>query len=270
MDSSFERFKAFYEEPLRQFLEEIDPLGDFGYPYGIFLSHPLPEYDLAKKKVFYIGRDTHGWMDYYEMMEQYHNGQLMDYLNDQWPTSAKDMMGWGDTMTFWTVVLKLHIYLNHRVLLPSIYDYSEEQKKCLLGIGFGNKNCVEIPASLQGEKMDNPDTGEKACVWDFIDESKYCLFKEKSRRFDRFKDILELYHPDLVYIFSWPDDFVFMQDVNLIENQSMRRQHWSYVYSIEGYKTKLIWTSHPSFFARRITRNINEVVKYLGDTALSL
>lgn len=54
MNSSFEKFKEFYAEPLRQFLSEVDPLGDFGYPYGIFLSHPLPEYDKAAKKIFYV------------------------------------------------------------------------------------------------------------------------------------------------------------------------------------------------------------------------
>lgn len=270
MPSSFERYKAFYVEPFSQFLSEVDSLGDFGYPYGIFFSHPLPEYDIAQKKVFYIGRDTNGWDDYYRMMEQYHHGQVLDYLDDQWPTSAKEMMGWGDTMTFWTVVFKLHIYLNHGVLLPSIYDYSDEQKQCLLGLGFGNKNCVEVKESLQNDRMEDSETGEKTNVWHYIDEDKYWIFKEKSRRFDRLKVILELYEPDLVYILSWPDDFTFTDGVNLIEDQSLRKNYWSYVYSIEGYKTKLIWTSHPSFFARRITRNVNEVVKYLGDTALHL
>ena len=191
MNSSFEKFKEFYAEPLRQFLSEVDPLGDFGYPYGIFLSHPLPEYDKAAKKIFYVGRDTNGWGNYYKMMELYHQGKLMEYLDNQWPTSAEEMMRWGNRMAFWTVVFKLQIYLNHGVLLHRLQDYSEEQKKCLLGLGFGNMNCVEIKASLQREN-----------VWKDIEEEKYWPFKENSRRFDRLKDILDLYNPDYIFLFT--------------------------------------------------------------------
>ena len=259
MSNSFALFKEYYFEPLRQFLSEVAPLGDFGYPYGIFLSHPLPEYDKAAKKIFYVGRDTNGWGDYYEMMELYHQGKLMEYLDNQWPTSAEEMMGWGNRMAFWTVVFKLHIYLNHGVLLPRLQDYSEEQKKCLIGLGFGNMNCVEIKASLQREK-----------VWKDIEEEKYWPFKEKSRRFDRLKDILDLYNPDYIFLFTWSDDSDYMQNVNLIEDPSMREEYWRCVYSIEGYKTKLIWTSHPTYFAWNITQDVNKVVKYLGDTALGL
>ena len=259
MSTSFERYKDFYAESLRQFLSEVDPLGDFGYPFGVFFSHPLPEYDEAKRKVFYIGRDTNGWGDYYEMMDLYHQGRILDYLDDQWPLSAEEMMKWGNRMAFWTIVFKLHIYINHEVLLPRMQDYSEEQKKCLLGLGFGNMNCVEIKASLQREG-----------VWKDIDEEKYWLFKEKSRRFDRLKDILELYDPEFVFFFTWVDDPTFTQGVNLIEDQSMRKEYWRYVYSIEGFRAKLIWTSHPTHYARAITQDVNEVVKYLGDTALSL
>ncbi len=270
MSRSIERFKDFYTNPFRQFLAKIDPLGDFGYPYGVFLSHPLPEYDDAQKKVFYIGIDPNGWFDYSEMMDYFHQDKVQEYLDKQWPTSAEDMMKWGNGMTFWTVVYKLHIYLNHRVLLPTIQDYSAEQKRCLLGLGFGNMNCVETRASLLSEKVLDPETEEKMPLWECIDENKYWLFKKSSRDFDRLKYILDLYAPDLVFIFTWRDDPEYFQALELIEDKSLYKEHWRSVYSIRGYKTKLIWTSHPTYFARRITRDVNEVVKFLGDTALSL
>jgi len=259
MASAFDKYKEFYLKPFTEFLAEIEPMGDFGYPYGLFFSHPLPEYDSSRIKVFYVGRDTNGWGYYEEMMELNRTGNVIGYIADQWPCTTEDMMKWGNRMAFWTIVFKLHIYLNHNVILPRIQDYSDDMKRCLLGIGFGNMNCVEIPDSLRRE----------GC-WDSIIQDKYYSFKEKSRRFDRLKDILDLYEPDFVYIFSWTDDYVFLKDIEITEMTEMREDHWRAVYSIKGYRTKLIWTSHPTHFARRITRDIDTVVKYLGETALSL
>lgn len=257
MLTSWDKYREYYRHRLPDFLSEIDSFGDIGYPYGVFLSHPLPEYDNAKKKVFYIGRDTNGWIDFSEMMELYHKDRIMDYIDNQWPTSPEEMAGWGNKMTFWTVVFKLHIYLSHGIILPRLEDYSEEQKRCLLELGFGNMNSVEVPSSMQNDGS-----------WVDIDEEKYWAFKNSSRRFDRLKDILDLYHPVIVYIFSWTDDNIFIQGLELVEDLSLREDHWRAVYTIKGYGTQLVWTSHPTYFSRRITRDVNKVVKYLGDTVL--
>lgn len=254
-----EKYREYYTHKLPGFLSEIEPLGDFGYPWGLFLSHPLPEYGASGPKVFYIGRDTNGWHEYDWMMGLYKEGHLSNYIDKQWPTSPQDMMGWKNRMTFWTVVSKLHIYINHGIILPRLEDYTEEQKRCLMSLGFGNFNCIEVPASLQREG-----------AWEQIDKEKYWIFKEKSRQFDRLKVILDLYEPDVVYLLSWVDDPVFLDGLKLHEDVSLQKDHWRCVYSVEGYKTTIIWTSHPTHFAHVYTQDVNTLVKFLGDTYLEL
>ena len=260
------KYKEYYLKTLPPFLDEIESLGDFGLPSGLFLSHPLPDYGRTGPKVFYIGRDTKGWHNYTEMMNLFRTGKIIDYLKQYWPTNSREMMAWGDRMTFWTVVFKLHIYLNHNgICHPKIQDYSDEEKKCLTSLGFGNMNCVEVPQTLQKIKNDKQEN-----YWGLIDRGKYREFKSKSRRFDRLKLILDLYEPDVVYIFSWPLDKIFMDGLELVEDGSLHEDHKRRVFNVKGYKTKIIQTSHPTYFLFRITHDINKVVEYLGDTYMKL
>ena len=63
---------------LQEFCENAVKYYDCGYPYGPFIPYAMPGYASAAVKIFYIGRDTYGWVDKSALTEAFATGIMSD------------------------------------------------------------------------------------------------------------------------------------------------------------------------------------------------
>ena len=74
--------KEYFLPLVEDFCEAAEEIGSDGYPrHGLFIPYTFENYHSAQKKIFYMGRDTAGWIKFEEMIEDYKNGSLNEYLD---------------------------------------------------------------------------------------------------------------------------------------------------------------------------------------------
>ena len=119
------------------------------------------------------------------------------------------------------------------------------------GKSIGNMNAMELPESLDNEGVD-------------YDPQAYAKVKELSTLFDRIKHILDAYSPDFIFIFNWVDAEGIFEGLNVTWHKEHYIDDKLAVYTIEGYSTKIIWSSHPRRFSF-IGENTESMVRLLGN-----
>jgi hypothetical protein len=105
-------------------------------------------------------------------------------------------------------------------------------------MGYGNLNSIETYLNLEREK-----------TWDTINKDIYWDIKNKSKKFDKLKFIIEIYNPDYIFIFNWIEDedaeALAFSDLNFEWVKEEHIPKTISTYLIKGYNTKIIWTVHP-------------------------
>ena len=225
-------------------------------PYGVFLPYVFQtSYYKADRKIFYMGRDTYGWIPFNEMMRLYDNNNIWKYLNQTtYQVDDDKALEWGNSSgAFWPFILKLHIYIRPGKYVEdlSMLDESSDERLSLYEIGYGNMNAMELPESLDNEGVD-------------YDPQAYAKVKELSTPFDRIKHILDAYSPDFIFIFNWVDAEEIFEGLNVTWHKEHYIDDKLAVYTIEGYSTKIIWSSHPRRFSF-IGENTESMVRLLGN-----
>ena len=225
-------------------------------PYGVFVPYLFnTSYYRADKKIFYMGRDTSGWIPFNEMMRLYDDGNIWKYLNDTTlQVEDEQALSWKNASgAFWPFVLKLHIYIRTGKYvedLMSLEDDSDERRS-LYEIGYGNMNSMELQESLDNEGVD-------------YDPKIYAKVKELSAPLDRIKHILDAYSPDFIFIFNWVEADEIFEGLNVTWHEKHYIDDKLAVYTIEDYDTKIIWSSHPRRFSY-LGENTESMVRLLGD-----
>ena len=231
--------------------------------YGLFLANTGEKYPIITPKIFYIGKETKGWYPIFqEMMELCSNNTAEEYIRKQNEWLLQDKFYKEIKNPFWKWVAKLHIYLHTNELPTDLKKLNDKQKELLHSIGWGNINSMITPQGLgQYGKID-----DNVNIWEDIDKEVYQYIKKSSQMFDKIKLILDIYNPDVIFIFN--------------ENESEEEYYKNYLeglkitgcpetnmyddflisYSIEGYTTKIIWTSHPRYL-EIIGVNIEDIKK---------
>jgi len=243
-------------EPLREVLAELDGEQGLPYPHGIFLPHVTKGYENAPLKIFYYGLDTRTWMGddatnrwgYQVMMDLYRAGRLEEYItkwNNSWPPSAKNILAWKNGIAFWPFVIRLHLLMTKGEWVDDLTNLPKSLTNEIMTFGYGNINPVEVRASLKKEYWWDGDV-EKSC-WDAI--TNVNAYKKASRMAKEkilFKDILETFSPDCVFIhtWSWSEDW-FFKELDWHGHDVHRAGKWA-VYTIDGYKTKVLCMPHPN------------------------
>ena len=189
------------------------------------------------------------------MIEYYENNNIDEYVkeNNNWLSTNRIIEYSNNKSNFWTLIIRLHIYL-HTKRLINVNEISEEEINLLEEIGWGNINSIEIPKTLMNEGR-----------WDDLDKNFYQDIKEKSRIFDSLKFIFDIYNPDYLFIFNWDDnkeEDVF-NELTPIWNKEEYTHGIISTYTFENYKTKLIWCPHPNNL-RYKSMNINELIEIIG------
>ena len=225
-------------------------------PYGVFVPYLFnTSYYRADNKIFYMGRDTYGWIPFNEMMRLYDDGNIWKYLNDTTlQVEDEQALSWKNASgAFWPFVLKLHIYIRTGKYvedLMSLEDDSDERRS-LYEIGYGNMNSMELQESLDNEGVD-------------YDPKIYAKVKELSAPLDRIKHILDAYSPDFIFIFNWVEADEIFEGLNVTWHEKHYIDDKLAVYTIEDYDTKIIWSSHPRRFSY-LGENTESMVRLLGD-----
>ena len=246
----------YFRPLLEDFCKSVSDVDAELVPYGAFLPHVFStSYYKADKKIFYLGRDTYGWLRFDRMMSLYKGGKLWKYLNEvTYEVDADKALEWKNAAgAFWPFVLKLHIYIRTGKYVEDLMALEEDsdERLSLNEIGYGNMNSMELLQSLKDEDA-------------YVDEEVYSKVKELSAPLDRIKHILDAYSPDFIFIFNWVEADEIFEGLNVTWHERHYIDDKLAVYTIEGYDTKIIWSSHPHRFSY-LGENTESMVRLLGD-----
>lgn len=248
---------SYFKPLLEKFCETTIQNFDCGYPYGPFIPYTMPEYINADIRFFYMGRDTYGWVKKKELISDYKSGNLENYLiKNSSSVDVEKMLEWKNNAgSFWTMVAKLHLFIRTGQYHDDITIANQNDKKILNEIGYGNLNAIECPYSLQTEG-----------IWKQItSQEKYWKIKEAGHVFEKIKLILEAYAPDYIFIFNWEERDDIFEGLDFKWHKEYYKDGIQAVYTIKGYKTKIIWSTHPRRYSFLQT-NMKEMINNLSET----
>lgn len=253
-----------YQEVLATFCHDI--ISDNRIPEseleGIFapcIPHVFKGYDKSPMKIFYLGKETYGWRKMHELLECYRHNRLEEYLdkNNNVIGSHKAMIEYSNNkFNFWTFVIKLHIRLRTGEIIDDVNTLSDEQKVLLDEIGYGNVNSIE---TSQSNGID----------WTKTRQETYDLVKQYSRKIDSLKILLDTYKPDLIVISYWDECDDIFEDLKTKHLSQYYINNLRAIHTIEGYPTKILWTSHPHRYSF-LGYNITSAIKEMTDDCLDI
>lgn len=265
--------KEYFLPLLEEFCRTAEQIGEDGYPeHGIFIPYTFENYTTAPIKIFYVGRDTYGWVKFDEMMQDFHQEELSSYLDknsnvvtvlgkNQDGTdehSLKDNWNTNNQWTFWSFCQKLHLYITKGYTDIDITELDCEDYQVIEQMGYGNLNSIEHDETLK-----------KFTKWYKFDKSKFRELRHASRKFDKIKHILKAYAPDLIIILNWEERDDVFDGLQYEWHKDLFVDKRKAIYTIEGYTTPIIWSIHPNNFKFNSVHP-EDMIKSIGDTAKEL
>lgn len=232
-----------------------------GYPYGPFIPYTMPNYDRTEKKIFYIGRDTNGWVEKSCLEASFQENNLNRYIDaNSNVVSIENIVdpSWTYNPTsFWGFVSRLHLLISTGIYKTDTGCLTDNEKNALSQLGYGNLHSIELPDTL----------GD---VYESISpKSSFETICKEAHRFEKIKLILDLYAPDYIFILSWSNREDIFEGLQSINHQEWYKDGILSVYTIKGYRTKVLWTSHPRRFSYLGVRS-EDAINMLADTLAKL
>ncbi len=263
--------KKYYRDFVKGFCEKVKELPEDARPLsGIFIPYTFNNYTNAAKKIFFVGVDSAGWIKVKEMLDDFDNNNIEDYLekNSKVVTvqgvnkdgtdchSLKENTSWRSNYTskFWPFCQKLYIYIMTGEWVD-VTNFNQEHFDLLEGAGYGNLSLVEIKDGWLNRIHKHRDSA-------FVKELHTYV-----NTMENLENIINAYDtPDLIVVLGQRG----RRDVlNGLDAKLLSSNEYADVFELGKYSTKIIWISHPS--ARRKTKAFREgVLPYLGDTAKDL
>ena len=233
-------------------------------PNGVFIPYTFEKYSLAEKKIFYVGRDTYGWIKFCEMMDYCNAGRIEDYLdkntqvvtvqgenNDKDKHSLKE--NWNKGAGFWTFCQKLHLYIRTGRIVSDLRQLTPDYYSILEEMGYSNINAIEIPVTIDC-------LGE----WGNIKNREgYWTIFDASKSVSDIKALIQAYSPDLLIVLNKDASFSVPTKVfQVIDGLGD-------ILAIEGKRTKIIRCPHPNRFKFEGIRTIDAITR-IGNAAIEL
>jgi hypothetical protein len=270
--------KEYFLPLVKEFCQTANEIGQAGYPVnGLFVPYTFEKYATAPKKIFYVGRDTYGWVPFADMMNDYNNGELSNYLEknanvvtvqgketrEKYRLSLKESFNYNKT-EFWPFCQKLHMYITKGLFSVDIQSLIDEDYQVMEQMGYGNLNSIEHDETLKKVPQEAP-------IWYRIDRPKFRQLRQASRNLDKILHILKAYNPDLIIILNGEnrDDVLDGLQIQKVIHCSTIPNIRQDIYTLEGYSTQILWSIHPNSFKFNST-NLEQMLKSLGDTARDL
>lgn len=250
----------YYKPLFKDFLNENkELLIQSKYPYGIFIPYVFPNYHQAPVKIFYVGRDTDCWGTRDDMLDCYNENNIEKYfeINQSHVTVEDALLRWGNgSGAYWSFVNKLHLYIRTGEV-KNLTNLNENEIEILKEVGYGNMNCMELKQTLL----------KKYWPWEF-DFDKLDSLRQESLKLDRISHIVKAYKPDIIVILTWSGKEEDYLDIEHTWHEEYFKHNIHSVFSLQGYNTKVIWSSHPNRFSR-LGENQESMVHELGDLILN-
>lgn len=249
--------KEVYLPLLQNFCKETSSLYDCGYEYGPFIPYTMSRYNEAPLKIFYVGRDTAGWISYNELQDCLKKGSLETYLdlNAQAVTIEETLSGWGNGAgAFWPFIEKLHLMLRTGKYVEDISNITPQQRDIVEEIGFGDLFSIETPQTGWSKSWFETDNN-----WQL-----YQQLRQAGSKLDRLESLIHAYHPDLIIVTTWmdKDDELLKKDYEW--QKDFYEDGYLAVYKSKTHNPPIMWTLHPRSFSFKQT-NQEEMVRYIYD-----
>ena len=212
-----------------------------GYPYGPFLPYTMPNYNKAIEKIFYIGRDTYGWVDKSVLVSSFHENNFNEYIDANFNVvsinNLVDPVWTNNPTSFWGFVSRLHLLILTGIYQTDMECLTDNDINALSQLGYGNLYSIELPDTLSDiYKNISP-------------KSSYKMICKEAHRFEKIKLILDLYAPDYIIILSWSNREDIFEGLQPINHQEWYKDGILSVYTINEYHTKVLWSAHPRRFS---------------------
>ena len=235
-----------YLPVLKEFAEKTKGIFEVGYPHGVFVPYVFDKYMDAGLKIFYMGQDTMWWMEEGGMegkdfFVKYRDDNDLDgYLEKNASlVTPETIFGWndvGNTAAFWTIVQKLHCYIKQGSYPSKLSAADNATKSIIREIGYGNMNSIELQKSL----------GSEGC-WEDLDKSAYKKVKEAATKISSLDLLMKAYEPDIIFILSGAEYYEQFEGLKLHYYEEFGDENIDII-GIEGRKTKIVHTYHPTSF----------------------
>lgn len=211
-------------EILRRGITEND------YPHSPFIPYVLSGYCKAPVKVMVGGRDTYYWNSFQDFFKENYldineSTVTVSYLEQH--NRAKDQG------TFWKNVQRAYLLFRTGEYISDLTLLSEDHYAILSELGCWNYNSIEKDESLGNEDSD----------WQPASMANLSALREICRPFSSVKNIIDAYEPDILVLLHWTDDMSPFEGLNL--NRIALGCGSVALFSIEGYRTKVLWSYHP-------------------------
>lgn len=245
---------------LEDFYNRCPELYSCGYPYGPFVPYTFPNYQSAKERLFYIGRDPLYWVDKKEFITAQNRGTLKDYLEEvKKHVSIETIHKWNSSpSSFWYFVSRLHINIRTGKFPSKLND--DKYFELLSDIGYGNLFSIELVETLKYEDSWVPETKQDKKIYNSITKKAYPL--------SSIKNILTAYKPDIIFILSWSDqcdEREYFEGLSFDTMDIYFERHKRALYYLNDYKTKVIWSTHPCRL-KYMGISTNTMIEYLTDS----
>lgn len=188
---SNEKYRKFVIPELVQFWKnhKQDYLNS-GLTDGLFLPYVYPGYDACQKKIFYIGQDAPYWEPVSRMADNFDVGNIREYIwwNNHVMQKVEDRLGWGNHTSFWTMIVKTHLYILTNKWYDDINKISITDKVLLDTMGYGNVHFIPRTQTINRYPGHN------------INKAFYDIVDNALKRFNYLQPIVDNFEPDTIVI----------------------------------------------------------------------
>ena len=225
-----------------------------GYDQGPFIPYVFENYEKAPVKIVYCGIDTYCWTHLEDLKNAIDEDKIDVYLTiNKDAMNADKVFDWGNTCSFWGTVARLQLMIRTGKYYEDITNISKKEEEIIKEVGYSNLNSLELPKTFnkrEGESCAN-ESYNKASIL--------------ANSFTSIKTLLDSYEPDYIFILTWSDKDEVFEGLERLFEEKYYEESFRSVFSIKNYKTKIIWSTHPSRY-RFLGTNMEEMVKYLYDS----
>ena len=229
-----------------------------GLTDGLFLPYVYPGYDTCQKKIFYIGQDAPYWVSVSRMADNFDIGNIREYIwwNNHVMHKIDDRLAWGNSTSFWTMIVKTHLYILTNKWYSDIRTISSADKALLDTLGYGNVHFIPLPQTIQRYPGNS------------IIKTSYDIVDNALKKFNHLLPIVDSFEPDTIVILGTAFDEQRYFDGLNIQWMNLPIHIPSNLISVgdiirSGKTTRLIWVYNPNYysFARTNMKTVADLIK---------
>ena len=205
---------------------------------GLMLPYTYEGYDSCTKKIFYIGQDPPYWLSKQCMTTLFDKNKYMQYLhiNNEVMHPLEKRFAWGNSTSFWTMIVKTHLYILTNKWYGDINHISSADKVLLDTMGYGNVHFIPLPQTIHWY------SGAK------INESSYKVVDDALKSFNYLQIIVENFEPDTIVLLG-----VAFDKKRYFAGLNIRWSEPSNLISVGEYEyknkmIKLLWVYNPNYY----------------------